>query len=198
MIHFPQDLLVAALFRNFLLAERVMRAVNCTPVSQPPLPPTHQHPLWQVHMPHHSPVRYLLQLLRHTILLGRLTSHTTAPFGTSQQMRVVCKGHGAGNNVSCDQWQHWDLALELAIANHDNEIQPYKVSIGPKNRCPGSIDWRIEGNARVGLVRRGVRFRAFCCTYGPKIGAGQSIGSQGAVMAGDATSNGPKYVQGAC
>ena len=42
-----QDLLVASLFRNFLLAERIMRAANCTPVSYPRLPPTHQHPMWQ-------------------------------------------------------------------------------------------------------------------------------------------------------
>ena len=39
---FRQDLLVASLFRNFLLAERVMRSYDCTPVSQPPLPSTHQ------------------------------------------------------------------------------------------------------------------------------------------------------------
>lgn len=42
-----QDLLVASLFRNFLLAERIMAASNCTPVSYPRLPPTHQHPMWQ-------------------------------------------------------------------------------------------------------------------------------------------------------
>jgi len=47
-LHVPhaQDLLVASLFRNFLLAERIMRANNCTPVSWPKLPPTHQHPMW--------------------------------------------------------------------------------------------------------------------------------------------------------
>eukprot|EP01134_Creolimax_fragrantissima_P004490 CFRG4490T1 len=44
---FRQDLLVAALFRNFLLAERVLTSVNCIPVSYPSLPPTHQHPMWQ-------------------------------------------------------------------------------------------------------------------------------------------------------
>ncbi|KAI9029360.1 raptor N-terminal caspase like domain-containing protein [Hyaloraphidium curvatum] len=44
---FRQDLMVAALFRNFLLAERIMRSYNCTPLSYPELPPTHQHPLWQ-------------------------------------------------------------------------------------------------------------------------------------------------------
>lgn len=44
---FRQDLMVAALFRNFLLAERIMRAHNCHPISSPKLPETHNHPLWQ-------------------------------------------------------------------------------------------------------------------------------------------------------
>ncbi|XP_018566383.1 regulatory-associated protein of mTOR isoform X2 [Anoplophora glabripennis] len=43
---FRQDLLVASLFRNFLLAERIMRSCDCTPVSHPALPPTYQHPMW--------------------------------------------------------------------------------------------------------------------------------------------------------
>lgn len=43
---FRQDLMVAALFRNFLLAERIMRVHQCHPVSSPSLPPTHDHPMW--------------------------------------------------------------------------------------------------------------------------------------------------------
>ncbi|EFC42042.1 predicted protein [Naegleria gruberi] len=43
---FRQDLLVASLFRNFLLADRIMRSANCTPVSYPKLPETHNHPMW--------------------------------------------------------------------------------------------------------------------------------------------------------
>ena len=38
---------MASLFRNYLLAERIMRGANCTPMSHPRLPPTHQHPMWQ-------------------------------------------------------------------------------------------------------------------------------------------------------
>ena len=44
---FRQDLLVASLFRNFLLAQRIMRSYDCTPVSCPQLPSTHQHPMWE-------------------------------------------------------------------------------------------------------------------------------------------------------
>lgn len=43
---FRQDLLVAALFRNFLLAQRIMTTYHCTPMSIPELPTTHNHPLW--------------------------------------------------------------------------------------------------------------------------------------------------------
>ncbi|CAH1390367.1 unnamed protein product [Nezara viridula] len=43
---FRQDLLVASLFRNYLLAERILRSYDCTPLSSPPLPPTFQHAMW--------------------------------------------------------------------------------------------------------------------------------------------------------
>jgi len=44
---FRQDLMVAALFRNFLLAQRVMRIYHCHPQSYPQISDTHNHPLWQ-------------------------------------------------------------------------------------------------------------------------------------------------------
>lgn len=43
---FRQDLMVAALSRNFLLAKRIMPLVGCNPVSDPPLPEVKNHPLW--------------------------------------------------------------------------------------------------------------------------------------------------------
>lgn len=45
---FRQDLMVASIFRNFLLADRILRTLGCTPVSYPPLPPgIAHHPLWK-------------------------------------------------------------------------------------------------------------------------------------------------------
>lgn len=52
---FRQDLMVAALFRNFLLASRIMRSLNCTPLSHPCLSTEslygpngfYQHQLWK-------------------------------------------------------------------------------------------------------------------------------------------------------
>ncbi|KAG5421904.1 KOG1 [Candida metapsilosis] len=44
---FRQDLMVAALFRNFLLAKRIMPHLNCNPISDPPLPDSVKyHPMW--------------------------------------------------------------------------------------------------------------------------------------------------------
>ncbi|KAB8356410.1 hypothetical protein FH972_023993 [Carpinus fangiana] len=43
---FRQDLMVAALFRNFLLAQRIMRFYQCHPQCHPPFPSCHDHPLW--------------------------------------------------------------------------------------------------------------------------------------------------------
>ncbi|KAL4247407.1 WD repeat RAPTOR family protein [Abortiporus biennis] len=43
---YRSDLLVASLFRNFLLAERIMKDYHCTPHTHPPLPSTCTHPLW--------------------------------------------------------------------------------------------------------------------------------------------------------
>ncbi|CDK28584.1 unnamed protein product [Kuraishia capsulata CBS 1993] len=44
---FRQDLMVAALFRNFLLAKRIMPVVGCNPISDPPLPDINNHSMWE-------------------------------------------------------------------------------------------------------------------------------------------------------
>ena len=44
---FRQDLMVAALFRNFLLSQRIMRTYGCHPISVPAMAETHDHPMWE-------------------------------------------------------------------------------------------------------------------------------------------------------
>ncbi|KAJ1919977.1 Target of rapamycin complex 1 subunit kog1 [Mycoemilia scoparia] len=44
---FRQDTIVASLFRNFLLADRIMRFYDCQPTCSPALPATHKHPMWE-------------------------------------------------------------------------------------------------------------------------------------------------------
>lgn len=43
---FRQDLVIAALFRNFLLAKKLMPEAGCHPISDPPLPDVSNHPMW--------------------------------------------------------------------------------------------------------------------------------------------------------
>ncbi|QPG76569.1 hypothetical protein FOA43_003960 [Brettanomyces nanus] len=43
---FRQDLMVAALFRNFLLAKKIMPLNGCHPISDPPLLDVNDHPMW--------------------------------------------------------------------------------------------------------------------------------------------------------
>ncbi|KAJ2158944.1 Target of rapamycin complex 1 subunit kog1 [Coemansia sp. RSA 552] len=42
-----QDTTVGTLFRNFMLADRIMRHYNVQPKCTPEIPQTHQHPLWE-------------------------------------------------------------------------------------------------------------------------------------------------------
>lgn len=44
---FRQDLMVAALFRNFLVSQRIMKAYGCHPISSPAIPSTDNHHLWE-------------------------------------------------------------------------------------------------------------------------------------------------------
>ena len=43
---FRQDLLVASLFRNFLLAYRIMKSLDCNPISSPSIPKSNENQLW--------------------------------------------------------------------------------------------------------------------------------------------------------
>ena len=64
---YRSDLLIASLFRNFLLAERIMKNYHCTPHTSPSLPPTNTHPLWSAwDLAVDSCLRQLPELLKHT------------------------------------------------------------------------------------------------------------------------------------
>ena len=92
---FRQDLLVASLFRNFLLAERIMRSYNCTPVSSPKLPPTFQHPMWSV--------LFLLYFLIVQIILILTLGLKLWHFDVSWRLHQNCLSTLLSYNRSCDQ-----------------------------------------------------------------------------------------------
>lgn len=69
---YRSDLLIASLFRNFLLAERIMKNYHCTPHTSPSLPPTNTHPLWASwDLAVDACLRQLPELLKHTDLVSK-------------------------------------------------------------------------------------------------------------------------------
>jgi len=69
---FRQDLLLASMMRNFLLACRIMRKYGCTPQSIPELPESHNHPLWDAF--DYTMEQYLAQLPSNFKMLTRVQS----------------------------------------------------------------------------------------------------------------------------
>jgi regulator-associated protein of mTOR len=45
---YRQDAMLGSLFRNYLLADRILRSLNLTPVVKPAFPRSHEHPMWQL------------------------------------------------------------------------------------------------------------------------------------------------------
>lgn len=76
---YRSDLLIASLFRNFLLAERIMKNYHCTPHTYPPLPPTNTHQLWAAwDLAVDTCLRQLPELLARTA--GTATSPSSSAF----------------------------------------------------------------------------------------------------------------------
>ncbi|KAF9974429.1 hypothetical protein BGZ73_002171 [Actinomortierella ambigua] len=108
---FRQDLMVAALFRNFLLADRIMRSQRCTPMSSPALPPTHQHPMWDSwDLALDMCLAQLPGLLR-AEEGGAMVDYQPSMFFTEQLMAFeVWLGHGSATHDAPEQ-----LAIVLQV-----------------------------------------------------------------------------------
>jgi regulator-associated protein of mTOR len=91
---FRQDLLVASMFRNFLLAERILRSLNCTPMSNPEIPSTCNHPLWDAW---DLAVETCLHQLIDQGYLRKSSSSTPAPASPSEE------GDDATSNIAAHE-----------------------------------------------------------------------------------------------
>ncbi|RXW18505.1 hypothetical protein EST38_g7341 [Candolleomyces aberdarensis] len=99
---YRSDLLIASLFRNFLLAERIMKNYNCTPHTWPPLPSTNTHPLWSTwDLAVDTCLRQLPQLLEGIIP----TPSPVSNIGTSPGRigKTVSQDPNAGNTKTGDK-----------------------------------------------------------------------------------------------
>ncbi|KAG0224848.1 hypothetical protein BGW42_004831 [Actinomortierella wolfii] len=108
---FRQDLMVAALFRNFLLADRIMRSQRCTPMSSPALPPTHQHPMWDSWDLALDMCLAQLPALLRAEDGGAMVDYQPSMFFTEQLMAFeVWLGHGSATHEAPEQ-----LAIVLQV-----------------------------------------------------------------------------------
>ncbi|KAG0246063.1 raptor N-terminal caspase like domain-containing protein [Mortierella sp. GBAus27b] len=108
---FRQDLMVAALFRNFLLADRIMRSQKCTPMSSPALPPTHQHPMWDSWDLAVDMCLAQLPALLQAEAAGTPIDYQPSMFFTEQLMAFeVWLGHGSPTHEAPEQ-----LAIVLQV-----------------------------------------------------------------------------------
>ena len=119
---FRQDLPVASLFRNFLLAERLMRRVGCTPCSSPALPPTWTHPLW---LAWEHAVESFLTFVAPFIFPEQATSAPVAlPTLTSGQMGVSATGASAPA-TSSNFFSNQLTAFYVWLCNCTNPLRLY-------------------------------------------------------------------------
>lgn len=124
---FRQDLLVASLFRNFLLAERIMRSYHCTPECHPSLPSTYNHPMWQAwDLALDHIVKQLPQLLdSKTAYEVRVSVHIHTLVVESAHWRFVCPCVCSPVSSLPSSWLHFKCGSSTAL----------KASLLP-NSCP--------------------------------------------------------------
>jgi regulatory associated protein of mTOR len=90
---YRSDLLIASLFRNFLLAERIMKNYHCTPHTYPSLPPTNTHSLWASwDLAVDACLRQIPEILKnadHTTVSGSLSVRARRQAQQARQEKVV-------------------------------------------------------------------------------------------------------------
>eukprot|EP01039_Chlorochromonas_danica_P010249 gene10249-11344_t len=107
---FRHDLLVASLFRNFLMAKRIMKSFNCTPQSYPPLPDSTTHSLWQAW----------------DMALGSfLTQQISLQKGSSMTLPANNMAFNMPSNLSffTDQLSAFEMWLDFGTANSPPPLQ---------------------------------------------------------------------------
>jgi regulator-associated protein of mTOR len=119
---FRQDLLVASLFRNYLLAERVLRALSCTPRSSPALPSTAGHPMWAAWDMALEACLLQLPALLAAEAAGAPAEFTPSPFFSDQLSAFeVWLEHGADDDVPPPPMQHAPHHHGYAGSGYDDD-----------------------------------------------------------------------------
>lgn len=135
---YRQDLLIASLSRNYLLAQRILKSLYCTTSTFPSLPPSHQHNLWT-----------LWDHALDTLL--------------AQMSEKACKHNGASPCCISQSTFFPDQldAFELWLRQHQN-LPATQIS-GPPDQLPAALQVLLSQNLRP----RALKLFAEFCDFGP-------------------------------
>ena len=144
---YRQDLLIASLARNYLLAQRILKSLYCTASTYPALPPTHQHNLWTLW--DHALDTLLAQMSE--ITGNKLNSNSVNQIDTNTHIRI------SQSTFFPDQLD----AFELWLSQH-RHIPPVQIS-GPPDQLPAALQVLLSQNLRP----RALKLFADFCDFGP-------------------------------
>lgn len=137
---YRQDLLIASLSRNFLLAQRILKSLFCTATSIPSIPATHQHPFWTLW--DHALDSFLMQI--------PVKSHT--------QTQTHIESHNFKQSTFFpDQLDAFDLWLR------QHQSVPAPQINGPPDQLPSALQVLLSQNLRPRALSLLARF----CDFGP-------------------------------
>ena len=138
---YRQDLLIASLSRNYLLAQRILKSMFCQASSLPRIPATHQHPFWTLW--DHVLDSFLTQI-----------SGESGPGGTGEAKSF------RQSSFFPDQLD----ALELWLDQHRSTAPP--LINGPPDQLPSALQILLSQNLRpraLSLLARFCDFGAWAC-----------------------------------
>jgi len=125
---FRQDLLVASLFRNFLLAKRIMKGLNCSPQSWPPLPDSSSHPLWHAwDLATEACLSHVVYMQKGTMMLDPKNNIALAPSSVPASTTADAKDTESGIVVSqsaffTDNLTAFEIWLDFGGGRNNQEI----------------------------------------------------------------------------
>lgn len=141
---YRQDLLVASLSRNYLLAQRILKSMFCQASSLPRIPATHQHPFWT------------------------LWDHVLDSFLVQIEMQPGAKQKPfRQSSFFLDQLD----AFELWLEQHRNTA-PLLIN-GPPDQLPSALQILLSQNLRpraLNLLARFCDFGAWACLESLHVG----------------------------
>ncbi|PVV02718.1 hypothetical protein BB560_002823 [Smittium megazygosporum] len=124
---FRQDVMIASLCRNFILANRILHHYGCHTVSYPPFPPTHLHKQWEIwDLEVGNCVQQLPKLVKELSETPPEGVSNTETMSFSQDLTIHSYAYKQSNyfNNCLDAFNIWLHHAKWIVINHLSVINP--------------------------------------------------------------------------